>query len=327
MYLVADVGGTKTVLAQASGDAGEISLSSVRRFKNTEYSSFDSVLGAYGNIVRLDRVRGAGIAVAGRVADNRCDMTNLQWVVDGKEISRRFDIRTVILHNDLAASGYGLDVISEASLEVIRKGKREARANRILISPGTGLGECIIHALDERHVPIPSEGGHADFAPFDGTTARLWSFIKRRQPRVSVEDVLSGPGINNIYRFVVSENGEHVDADMEKRISDSPGVIIANRAVKDADRVCTRAIMLFFDVLAAECGNMALKALSAGGVYIGGGIAPYVLPLMNRSRFAEIFADKGSHKDMLADIPLIVVTDTNLPLYGAAFHLLTVDDV
>jgi len=324
MYIVADVGGTKTVLAKASADAGNVSLTSVRRFINTDYSSFEAVFGAYCNAEPADRIRGLGVAAAGRVTDNRCRMTNLQWLIDSEELSRRFDIDVVTLHNDLAASGYGLDVVSGESFEVIRSGKKKADANRILISPGTGLGECIIHALHDRHVPIPSEGGHADFAPFDGTTARLWSFVRRNRSRVSVENILSGPGINDIYRFVVSENGGEVDPETEKKMAARPGAIIADRARNEGEPNCIRAIRLFFDVLAAECGNMALKALSTGGVYIGGGIVPYALPLMDRSRFANLFADRKPHGDMLANIPLYAVVDTDLPLYGVAHHLCTV---
>lgn len=321
MYIVADVGGTKTALAKVSVDAGHVSLTSVRRFINAEYSSFEAVFGAYCNAEPADRIRGFGIAVAGRVADNRCRMTNLQWLIDSDELSRRFDIDVVVLDNDLTASGYGLDIVPKESFDVINAGKAETDANRILISPGTGLGECIIHALHDRHVPIPSEGGHADFAPFDGTTARLWSFVRCIRSRVSVENILSGPGINNIYRFVVSENGEEVDPETEKKMAAWPGAIIANRARNDGEPNCVRAIRIFFDVLAAECGNMALKALSTGGVYIGGGIVPYALPLMDRSRFADLFADRKPHGDILTNIPLHVAVDTDLPLYGAAHHL------
>ncbi len=325
MNIVADIGGTKTVMALAAAEGGDISLSSVHRFKNEDYSSFESVFGAYCNAVLAERIHGAGIAVAGRVTDDRCEMTNLSWMVDGKEIRRKFDIGKVMLHNDLAASGYGLDVVSREAIKEIHPGRKNEEANRALISPGTGLGECIVHAIDNRHIPMATEGGHTDFAPFNGATSRLWTFIRSRQSRVSVEDVLSGPGINNIYRFVVSENGDTVDPEIEKKISASPGVVVANKAVEEGDVTSMQAIGLFFDVLAAECGNMALKALATGGVYIGGGIVPYVLPLMDGPRFAQIFADKGPHKNMLADIPIHAVTDTDLPLYGAAHHLLNLD--
>jgi glucokinase len=314
-------------VARASDDGGKIALSSIHRFKNDEHSSFETIFGAYCGKMSAVQISGLGIAIAGCVIENRCEMTNHEWEVDANALAKQFDIKTVILLNDLAASGYGLEVISERLLEVIHAGDQDPSANRILISPGTGLGESIIHTMEERRIPIPTEGGHADFAPFDGTTARLWAFIKHRQRRVSVEDILSGPGINNIYRFVASENGEVVDAETEKELTVSPGAVIANRAIKDNDSICIKAISLFFDALAAECGNVALKALSTGGIYIGGGIVPYVLPLLDKMRFVDILTDKGPYRDMLSSIPVFVVMDTSLPLYGAAHHLLKIADV
>ncbi len=324
MQIVADVGGTKTALAQVSSGAAGITLSSIRLFINEEFSSFDAVLGAYLGYISCEQVTALGVAVAGPVTSNRCDMTNLPWVVDGEQLRHRFNVKKIVLHNDLVASGYGLEVISDEALSAIRPGNSDPDGNRVLISPGTGLGETIIHATGTGRIPIPSEGGHADFAPIDGTTARLWSFMKRRQVRVPVEDLLSGSGINNIFRFLVSESGDKLDPEVEKRISARPGAAVYNRAIEDHDPMCVRTIHLFLDILAAEAGNMALKVLATGGVYFGGGIMPRLLPLLDRQRFVSIFIAKGKHRDLLAKIPLSVVTDTNLPLYGAGYHMLMI---
>jgi len=324
MHIVADIGGTKSAVALAEMQDGQVALSSSHLFLNQDHASFDAVLAAYLSTVPDENIDGLGISVAGVVDSNRCRMTNLEWVVDGGELSDRFDIKRVHLHNDLAAAGYGLEVAPVDGLEKIGGGEAAITVNRVLISPGTGLGECIVHAVDGGYIPMASEGGHADFAPFDGTTDRLWHFLKERQARVSSEDLLSGPGINNIFRFLVSESGNKIDDATEKKLDDWPGALVADRAVKDHDPLSMRAVDLFFDILAAEGGNMALKCLATGGAYFGGGIAPRLLPLLNKSRFSKVFADKGKHQKLLEAIPRWVVVDTNLPLYGAAFHLLEV---
>lgn len=324
MHIVADIGGTKTVVALAEMEKGRISLNSAHLFRNEEYTSFEAVLAGFLNTVSDEEIAGLGISVAGVIKNNQCCMTNLDWVVDAGELRDRFDIKKVYLHNDLAAAGYGLEVIPAVGLEKIGGPEGSEFANRVLISPGTGLGECIIHAIGDRYIPIASEGGHADFAPFDGTTDRLWKFLKRRQARVSFEDVLSGPGISNIFRFLVSENGGKLDKKTENELINRPGTMVADRALDDHDPLCLRAVELFLDILAAEGGNMALKCLAIGGTYFGGGIIPRLLPLLDKNRFATAFADKGKHRKLLEEIPLWVVTDTDLPVYGVAFHLLKI---
>lgn len=324
MHIVADIGGTKTAVALAEMKEGQVALESSRIFRNEDHASFDRLLAAYLNTVPDENIAGLGVSVAGVVEDNRCHMTNLDWVVDGGDLHERFDIKKVFLHNDLAAAGYGLEVIPVDGLENAGGGSVTVTANRVLISPGTGLGECIVHAVDGRYIPMASEGGHADFAPFDGMTDRLWHFLKRQQPRVSAEHLLSGPGINNIYRFLVAESGDKLDQETDRKLNDRPGAVVADKAVDDHDPRSIRAIGLFFDILAAEGGNMALKCLAIGGAYFGGGIAPRLLPLLDKNRFARMFADKGKHQKLLEAIPLWIVVDTDLPLYGAAFHLLEV---
>lgn len=324
MHIVADIGGTKTVVALAAMENGRISLNSAHRFRNEDYASFEAVLAGFLSTVSDEEIAGLGISIAGVVKNNECRMTNLDWIVDARELRDRFDIKKVYLHNDLAAAGYGLEVIPVTALEKIGGRDGPDFANRVLISPGTGLGECIIHAVDGTYIPVASEGGHADFAPFDGTTGRLWKFLKQRQARVSFEDVLSGQGISNIFRFLVSESGNKLDTAMEDKLDSRPGSLVADRAAHDHDPLSIHAIKLFFDILAAEGGNMAMKCLAIGGVYFGGGIIPRLLPFLDKNRFRTVFADKGKHQKLLETIPLWVVTDTGLPLYGVAFHLLVI---
>lgn len=321
MILTADIGATKTVLAQASAAPGGVTLAAVRRFENREYSSFDSILKAYLADVAAPAVSALGVAVAGPVAGDRCRLTNLSWDIDGAALARQFAFTRVILLNDLAAAGYGLEVISNDALMTINRGEGDRQGNSVLLSPGTGLGESIIHVAGGRRIPIATEGGHADFAPFDGVTARLWKFLKKDFSRVSVEDLLSGPGIHNIFRFLLSESGIEPDDQLARDLATDPGARITNRALEGRDSTAVWTIRLFWDILAAESGNMALKAMATGGVYLGGGIIPRILPLLDAPRFVSVFSDKGRHQILLQAMPVHAVTDTALPLHGMAQYL------
>jgi glucokinase len=316
MDLVADIGGTKTVLSIKSEKSDGKLLSSIQRYECRQYKSFEQILDLYLAEFQLKEIRTLSIAVAGPVHENACRLTNLSWNISALDLQRRFNFKHVIMLNDLVASGYGIDEIAVDTLDTIQTGRSDSKGNRALISPGTGLGETIIHYVDGKYIPIPSEGGHADFAPFDGLTRRLWEFLKKTKPRVCVEDTISGPGLFNIYRFLISENGVDPQIDTEPVVDPAPA--ITDLALNQKDRIATKTIEVFIDLLAAEAGNMALNGMTMGGVYFGGGMLPKFLPLIDKVRFGSIFCDKGAHQGLLEGIPLRIITDTNLPLYGAA---------
>jgi glucokinase len=322
MFLTADIGGTKSILAVAAWQDRRIVLSSVKLYLSHRFTSLESVLDTYLSEFPEVLPTAFCAAVAGPVMDNRCSMTNTNMEIDAEALMRGGRIERVVLINDLTAAGYGLEVLPESGLEIIHKGDGAKSGNRVLVSPGTGLGKSIIHDLDGRLVPLPSEGGHADFAPFNGVTFRLWSFMRQELSRVSIESVLSGPGIYNIYRFLASENGRELAEELKPGATDAPGPLIARRAIENSEPLALETISLFFDILAAESGNMALNALASGGVYLGGGIVPYLLPLMDRKGFAALLADKGVHRSLLEKFPIRVITETRLPLYGAANYLM-----
>jgi glucokinase len=323
MVTVADIGATKTMIALAESTADRIRLSSVQLYLGRDYDSFESVLEQYINDSGVSHISSLCIGIAGPVKENSCRVTNLSWSLDGASISRRFGIERVVLLNDLVASGYGIEKLSPDSFEIINAGQPVEDGNRLLISPGTGLGETIIHCINGKYIPVASEGGHADFAPYDGTTRRLWEYIKIMKTHVSVEDLLSGPGFPNIYRFLVYEGGSGAEDWLRKDLQDDPGRAITTRALEGTDRLAAAAVKIFLDILAAEAGNMALKGLTTGGVYIGGGIVPRILPLLDKKRFAAVFSDNGKHRSLLESFPINIVTDTKLPLYGAAGFILS----
>ena len=321
MVIAADVGGTKTVFASVSGTPGSLILSSVKRYENEQFSSFSQALSTYIEDVSFGPVSVLSIAAAGPVAGDECRLTNLNWEINARSLATEFSIEKVYLINDLFAAAFGVEDLCDDSFEEINPGAMNPEGNRVIVSPGTGLGESIIHGVDGHPVAIPGEGGHVDFAPIDGTTMRLWEFLKRSQARVSVEDILSGPGLFNIYSFLAYDAGVKVDESII--LSAQPGSIITERGLSRKDILAYHALLLFLDVLAAEAGNMALKVLASGGVYIGGGIVPRLISILRRQRFREVFADKGQHQKLLESYPVNIIVDTELPLYGAGEYALS----
>lgn len=320
MVLVADIGGTKAVLAIASEKNGRITLSSRKRYPVASHGSLDSVFDAYLEQYPEVKPEILSVAAAGPVDGTFCRMTNIDWEIDGKALASKYRLKRVHLMNDLMASGYGLDFVEADKVIMIHQGEGVRAGNRLVISPGTGLGEAIIHYIDKRHVPIASEGGLVDFAPFDGMTYRLSEFLRRGRSRVTEEDTLSGPGIYNIFTFIVSESGTELTPEAERALATDPGAVVTGWALDGSDCRAVQTLALFLDILASEAGNMALKCLARGGVFIGGGIVPRILPLIDQTRFAKHFADKEPHTDLLRSIPVMAVTDTDLPLYGAAAY-------
>lgn len=322
MLIAADTGGTKTVLALASVSRGKTRLKKISRYKNADFESFEKILDKYASDQDISLKGSLSIGVAGAVIDNRCRMTNADWIIDGPILERQYGFEKVVLTNDLVASGYGLDALSSDGMISLQKGDEVESGNRLIIAPGTGLGEAIIHKVGKTCYPIASEGGHADFAPFDGTTLRLWKHIRRSKARVSFEDLLSGDGLGRIFDFLVSENGIELDKKFVAELKADAGAAVTTRALESEYKPAMETVGLFLDILAAEAGNMALKSLPYGGVYIGGGIVPRLSELIDRERFVRIFSAKGVQGKLLEKIPVWLITDANLPLYGAA-HILS----
>jgi len=323
MIMVADVGATKTVLACASGGPGGLVLASAHKFHNDQYDSFESVLIAYIKASGIGSVPAIGVAAAGPVVEGTCRLTNLDWTIDADSLATRFGFSGVVILNDLQAGAYGIEHLSEDAFETIHPGRPSDFGNRVLISPGTDLGEAIIHGHEGQYLPIAGEGGHADFAPYNGETARLWEYIRRARGSVRVGDLLSGRGIAVIYSFL-AEEGDGVDETIA--LSPLPEQAVTQRALSGEDATAIRTVHLFFDILAAEARIMALKTLSVGGVFFGGGVIPRLTTLLDRERFLGLFCGSGPHRDFLSRIPLRVIIDTDLPLYGAAAFILSLSE-
>jgi glucokinase len=261
-----------------------------------------------------EKVTAASFGIAGPVVNNTVRATNLPWVIDGAEMAAFLGLKYVRLVNDLEAASYGIGVMEPSDLEVLYPGVPEPQATQVVIAAGTGLGEGILYWDGQQHVPIATEGGHADFSPSTDQQADLWKFLKKRNDFVSSELILSGRGFQNIHEFL-SPYDKHVGFDT----TTDPAPEITRRALTGECPVCVATVNLWIEIYGSEAGNFALRALARGGIYVAGGIAVKILPKLKEGRFAAAARNKEKLEDYLAKIPITVVLNEDCPLMGAAF--------
>jgi glucokinase len=260
--------------------------------------------------------------VAGPVLDNRCATTNLPWIVDGAALAERLGLCGVELLNDLEAVGHGLDLLRPGEILELQAGEPGAGGHRAVIAAGTGLGEAGLFWDGERHRPFATEGGHADFAPGDDLEVALLQFLRRDHAHVSWERVVSGLGLVNLYRFLRQSGeidlGSEPPGLAEEIEAGDPGAVISRYAAGGKSPLCGRALELFVKLYGAEAGNLALKTMAVGGLYIGGGIAPRNLDWMRNGIFLESFRSKGRMRPLLESMPVRVILNPRVALLGAA---------
>ncbi|MBI3544382.1 MAG: glucokinase [Deltaproteobacteria bacterium] len=331
MILAGDVGGTKVNLALCEVHGNAVSVRSLRRYSSAEFTSLSEVLGRYLNEVGLGKTRldSAAFGVPGPVHNGRCKTVNLPWSLDAFEIEHELrhhvDVGPVRLLNDLEATAHGIRALeNDRGLSTLRTGvpgESEPLANKALIAPGTGLGEAMLIWDGARHVVSPSEGGHADFGPQDDEQIELLRWLWPRHEHVSWEHVASGPGIHRLYRFLKETGREHEPPELERKLAEpgvDPSPIIAAFAISGEHRICVRAFDLWLFFVGAEAGNLALKCVSTGGVYVGGGIIPNILELFKRPSFFKGLNSKGRMSGILKPMPVFGIVDPLAALYGAA---------
>jgi glucokinase len=266
----------------------------------------------------------AVIAVAGPVRDGRVRMTNLGWLLDGDALAERFSLNRVILINDLVATAMAAVHLPPSDLVTVNRGETDRAGNVAVLAPGTGLGEAFVLPYRDHWLPMASEGGHGGFAPANDMQMALLQYLSAQgRKKVSVEDVCSGLGLPNLYRFWTRQldiPAPVLDLDPAEQ---TPTIVAAALdALNHPDRdnnPCLRAVRLLIDILAAEAGDMALAVLATGGVYIGGGLPPRLLPFFEPRAFMACFA-RGVYREMLARIPVRIITCPDAALRGAALH-------
>ena len=318
MILAGDVGGTKTRLALFEPGSHARTPLLERRLESRAYPTLEALVGDFLAGAPA-HPRRAVFGIAGPVVEGRVDATNLPWRADAAALAAALGIAEVRLMNDLESTAGGLSLLTPAELEVLQPGVH-ATGNRALIAAGTGLGEAVLVWTGAAWRPSSSEGGHADFGPRDPLEDELLQWLRAKYGRASYERILSGPGLADLYRFL-SESGRGAEpAEFASRFA-AAGDTAAVVTAAALDGSCERARLAlerFVTIYGAEAGNLALKAFAVGGVFVGGGIAPRILPFLRAGGFARGFATKGRMSPVLARIPVSVILDDRTALWGAA---------
>ena len=262
---------------------------------------------------------GACFGVPGPVLNNTCKTTNLPWMIMGKKLAEFLEVNGVQLLNDLEATGHGLLVLRPDELESLTPSITPQKSDtRALLAAGSGLGEATLFWDGSRYHICPSEGGHTDFAPNSDVEIELLRYLRTSYLHVSYERVLSGPGLYTIYQFLRDTKKNEPTWFAEKLPAGDPAALIAEAALAGKPEICMQALSLFISIYGAEAANLALKTLSLGGVYLGGGIAPKILPLLREGTFMRAFVAKGRYKRLLSSIPVQVILNPKTALLGAA---------
>jgi glucokinase len=317
MILAGDVGGTKTVLAVFDPAKG---MSIVREaiLPSREIASLESAVEAFLLDAPRLKVDAACVGVAGPVVDGRCVGTNLPWVVHERRLAAAANAPARLI-NDLEAAAHGVLTLPAEKFLVLQAGTPNPGGNMALIAAGTGLGEAWMVPDGLGYRVIPSEGGHADFAPRDELQVDLLRFLWAEFGHVSWERVLSGPGLASIYHFLQTRSG-HAEPDWlrERLQREDHGVVVGEVGLAGRDSVCAEALDLFVSIYGAQAGNLALETLALGGLVVGGGIAPKIQARLSDGRFMTAFRAKGRLDSLLSNVPVRVALDPRAPLWGAA---------
>lgn len=323
--LAGDIGGTNTRLAvlRSRPDGGFDELDR-QVLPSQDFGSLEEALGAYRRETAAD-CEVASIGVAGPVFSRRCQATNLPWVIDADHLELRLGLRRVELLNDLEAQAYGIAALDQKQLLTLHAGEPQP-GNAAMIAAGTGLGQAGLYFDGHRLTPFATEGGHSDFAARNEREYRLLCFLQQRfGGRVSWERVLSGPGLVNLFDFMVEvENCEPQDELRARMEIGDPAAEISQAAMAGSCIAAEAALDLFVELLGSESANLALKLMARGGVFLGGGIAPKILDHLRHPAFLEAFCSKGRMRPILERMPIVVVLAPDTALLGAA-HFITLN--
>lgn len=318
LYLAADIGGTKSDLGLYRVEGGKTVTVRESTVPTSSYGSVSGILDTF-LIMEATRVKAACIAVAGHVRDGIVNAPNLPWGVSLEKLKASLEISDVSLINDLVATAWGTLKADTAQIVTFQDGFPDPLGTRALIAPGTGLGECIIACVDGHFTPIPTEGGHSDFAPTGELQVSLLHFAaKRFNGHVSWERIVSGNGLKLIYDFIVENELSTSNLEVAALIdSRDPVPVITDFGVNGTDPACSLAVDLFLEILGAEAGNLALKSLSTGGLFLSGGMWIRLMPRLVTSKFLASFTSKGRMTGLMASIPIRSAAIPKIALGGA----------
>jgi glucokinase len=321
MLLVGDIGATNTRLSLFEYKK-PLRLIRENRFLSNNYSSLISAIHAFLKKENV-KIEAASFGVAGPVKNQRCQTTNIPWLIDIKEIAEELKISKAYLLNDLEANAYGITCLSEKDLYILNEGEK-TKGNACIVAAGTGLGEAGLYFDGKDLKPFACEGGHTDFGPQNDLEIELLKFLQKKYGHVSYERILSGSGIYNLYEFLTQSKIEPRIEALEKELEkhDEPQLIITKKGVSKDNKTCERVIDWFVSIYGAEAGNAALKFFALGGVYIGGGIAPHIIEALKEGSFMKSFASKGRFSKLMMSMPVKVILNDRAALFGAYHYAL-----
>jgi glucokinase len=316
LLLAGDVGGTKTLLGLFEPAAPRPRALLTRSFGTLEHADLPAMIRLLlrDAVVKNGSIANACFGVAGPVIDQKTELTNVSWHVDARAIAQVFDLGRVTLLNDLVAMAHAVPVLDASELHVLQKGTPDTAGNLALIAAGTGLGEALLHNIDGQIVPSPSEAGHGDFSARTERDIVLLRELRSRYGRADIEHVVSGRGLINIHR-AMHRDGCLESIDLEN--ADAPARI-TEAALNQRCPGCIETLDLFVEAYGAEAGNLALRSVATGGVFVGGGIAPKILPALEAGAFMQAFRAKSPLDAMVAAIPVKVILNPEAGLLGAA---------
>jgi glucokinase len=325
IILSGDIGGTTTRLQlTAFGSQNNIKILYRAHYRNNDFANLLLIIDTFfveANVA-TKTVKSACFAVAGPIQDNIVKLTNLPWVIKTQTLMDHLDLVNLTLINDFQGIGYGLELLTPNDLYTFQQGKPSKCGLKIILGAGTGFGIAILTHDINKFTIHPSEGGHIDFAPVDDIQIKLLNFMLKKYERVSVEHVLSGPGLVNIYQFVCTScpNLESLSLQAALKDSTDKAATITEYAISYNDICANRALDIFINIYGATIGNLALLTLPHGGIYVSGGIALKILPQILKSKFMERYYAKGRLSYLLEIFPLYLITNEYLALQGAALY-------
>jgi len=323
MILAGDIGGTKTNLALFSMRGKELEIQEKHQFVSQNFTSLEDVIKEFLDITNTKKVTKACFGIAGPIINGDCHTTNLPWDITTSNLQTLLSTQEVVLLNDLEATAYGMLYLKDDEFISLNPNGRKVEGNRAVIAAGTGLGEAMLFYDGAHYHPIGSEGGHSDFASVSQEQDKLLQWMRKRyHSHVSFERILSGPGIYTLYEFLLDNDfAPQPTAMIQLKSTEDKSAMISKLALEDKNPLCVKTLELFCEIYAAEAGNLALKSMALGGVYIGGGIAPKILPFMTNGNFMNHFANKGRFEELLRGMEVKISLNDETALLGAAYYI------
>ncbi|MBN2384302.1 glucokinase [bacterium] len=319
MLFAGDIGGTNVRLALFHHQVSPICFDIIEQYNSNDFDHLENIIRTFRK-AHSERITGAVLGVAGPVLDGQARITNQPWIVQEKAISDILETPNVRLVNDLYALAASLPNLSTQQLDILHKAIPRGHS-RVVLAPGTGLGQAFWLESDAGPFIIPSEGGHAAFAPHNELEGDLLNYLRSSYDHVSYERVLSGPGLLNIYNFLRDTGREIEPRALKQRLAkNDPGKSITECALKEEYPICVEVVKIFASVLGTQASNLVLTTMATAGCYLAGGISNTIAPMLNRTPLIQSYLHKGRMSGLVKQIPLMLILDERSPLYGAA-HL------